>query len=462
MTKGVLDGGFIHFDMNHLPLYYAVSAAVMSVVGDATIASVGVSFVSGIALVGVSVIIAWRVFGVAAAWLSGLFLVLQPELALYSASSLREPLYGLLVVICLLYINERRIALASFIAGLAFLTRMDAALILTPILLLTGALNGRKRGRSYLAGSCVGLLPIVGVVLAWSVYCNFEHGTFAFWGHSIAVNLETGGTESPGIDLLNGAVVSASLFGPVISSKFGFFVLIGWIIGLIRTPWATHCPQRNVALTSLLLMGFWLALGFFGQHEPGHNLYWKWLFGVAAPFIIVASSGLLHLFSAAPMARLGRSLVLGIVVIHTIYVMLVETSRQISLSEEILGPQVELAKWIETETPDGNVMILDNVPERWLSRRDHSRELYTWMDLPICEGGGQNCEWSPDDFANWVKGTGIEYILWYGEEWTRAPNAAPWLRSAEIWSWGDVTLTPLRSARLEMIDSWIFYQVTLR
>jgi hypothetical protein len=462
MTKGVLDGGFRHFDMNHLPLYYAVSAAVMAVVGNATLASIGVSFVSGVALVGATVLVSYRFFGVGAAWLTGLLLVFQPELALYSASSLREPLYGLLVILALLHINERRFIVASVLAGAAFLTRMDAFLVLAPMLLFTGGLDARKSDRPVWLGAILCVLPMLLIVGLWSIYCHFEHGTYAFWGHSIAVNLETGGTELGGFDLINGTSVAASLFGPVISSKFGLFVLLGWIAGILQTQWRVHSQQRNVAILSVLLLGFWLALGFFGQHEPGHNLYWKWLYGVAPPFILIASAGLLRFVRALPMANLGRNSVLLIALCPSLFSMLRETDRQVKLSAEILGPQIELARWIEAETADDNVMVLDNVPERWLSRRDHSRVLYTWMDLPICEDGTQSCQWTPEQFAQWVEETGVEYILWYGEEWTGAPNAAPWLGDNETWMYGDVTLNPTRSARLEHVDSWVFYEVILR
>ncbi len=461
MTKGVLDGGFRHFDMNHLPLYYAVSAMVMAVVGDATWACVGVSFLSGVALVGVSVLLAYRVFGVAVAWLSGLFLLIQPELALYSASSLREPVYGFLVVLALLCINDRRVFLASIIAGAAFLTRMDALLILGPFILFTGAMYSKGGLGSRLFGAIAGLLPLVSIVGLWSVYCYFEHGTFAFWGHSIAVNLETGGTEDSGFAIGNGVAVAAALFGPVLSSKFGLFVLLGWVVGILQTPWRSQNQRRNVSILSVLMLGFWLALGFFGQHEPGHNLYWKWLYGVSPLLILVGSAGLLQLVGGLPMARWGRSTLLAGCVGQSVFVMWSETERQVELSEEILGPQVDLAHWVEAETADDNVMLLDNVPERWLSRREHSRELYTWMDLPVCDDGTTSCSWSAEQFAIWLEVTGVEYVLWYAEEWTGAPNAAPWLGTVDPWTSGAVTLNPLRSARLGMVDAWVFYEVIL-
>ena len=462
MTKGVLDGGFRHFDMNHLPLYYAVSAGVMAVVGNATLASIGVSLVSGVALVGATVLLAFRVFGVGVAWLTGLLLVFQPELALYSASSLREPLYGFLVILALLYINQRRVVVASVVAGAAFLTRMDALLIFSPMLLFAGAMLARRRGRPVWVGSITGVMPMLTIVGLWATYCFFEHGTFVFWGHSIAVNLETGGTELDGFNLVNGLAVTGALFGPILSSKIGLFVLCGWVAGILQTQWKVQSQQRDVAILSVLLLGFWLALGFFGQHEPGHNLYWKWLYGVAPPLIVVGAAGLLRLGRALPMASLGQNLVLAFAVGQSIFAMLSETDRQVQLSEEILGPQVELARWIEVETADDNVMLLDNVPERWLSRREHSRVLYTWMDLPICEDGTSSCSWTPEQFGRWIEETGVEYVLWYGEEWTGAPNAAPWLGEHEPWTNGGVTLNPRRSARLGHIDSWVFYEVTPR
>lgn len=91
MTRGVLESGFTDYDMNHLPMYYALSAGVMALVGDAIAATHAVSLLAGVLTVALGVALADRLVGRGVAWAVGAVLIVQPELALYSASALREP-----------------------------------------------------------------------------------------------------------------------------------------------------------------------------------------------------------------------------------------------------------------------------------------------------------------------------------------------------------------------------------
>ena len=120
----------------------------------------------------------------------GLVLAFQPELALYSASALREPCYAAFVMAALAAMTRDRLLLASSFAGLAFLTRMDALLTLSPALLLHAVGRGPRLPRVVMA-----LLPLVLAAFVWSAYCHEVFGTWAFWEHSVSVNLETGETE---------------------------------------------------------------------------------------------------------------------------------------------------------------------------------------------------------------------------------------------------------------------------
>jgi hypothetical protein len=185
MVKGVVDHGFLNYDMNHLPMYYFLSAIVMSLIGNATIAAVSVSMCAGVLTVLLGFLLTDRLSGRRAAWTVGVLLIFQPELALYSASSLREPVYAAAVLGTLLALTHERLILASLIAGAAFLTRMDALPILAPVLLIHAI--GKPDWGPRVAKA---ILPLVLAVVGWSFYCKLhpEYQTFAFWGHSVAVN----------------------------------------------------------------------------------------------------------------------------------------------------------------------------------------------------------------------------------------------------------------------------------
>lgn len=449
MVRGVLESGFTHYDMNHLPMYYGLSAAVMGVIGDAEIASRAVSLVAGMLTVALTVVLADRLAGRSVAWVAGIVCVVQPELALYAASSLREPVYAAAVMGCLVSLTRERLALASLLAGVAFLTRMDAAFTLGPVLLLHAL--GRE-GRWRRVGSALGPLAF-GVVL-WAAYCEVVHGTWQFWGHSVAVNIETGGSElepGQGSWVGDGVRVVLALLVQVLPSRTGWALALGAAVALISTPWRRHDARRTVAVASLLLLGFWLAIGFTAQHDPGHNLYWKWLHGVLPPLIVLGSVGLLRLLDQArqvggwPLAGLLAVAAVG----QTSVAYAKETQRQVRLSATLYKPQLELARWIETDIDESVPLLVDNIPGCWLDRQDHGRELHTWYDVPV-EPGSQG------EFASWLSANHIGYVLWFREEWTQAPVVAPWLGEVKAHHLGSVILVPLRE---ESEYGWVFYRV---
>ena len=461
MIKGVVDHGFTQYDMNHLPMYYFLAGVVMSVVGDAGLAGLIVSMGAGVLTVVLGVLLANQVGGRLAAGIAAVFLVVQPELALYSSSTLREPVYAVAVMACLLSLVRDRLAWASLFAGVAFLTRMDALLILGPVLFVH-AVGARLSVRRLFSA----LLPLFSAVIAWSLYCGFhpEYQTFAFWGHSVSVNLETGGAQEGGglaAWAKDGAGVSGVLWSKVLLSRIGLGLWLAWMATFLLTPWRSHGPRRTLGLASLLLLGFWLAIGFTAQHEPGHNLYWKWLHGVLPVGIVLGSATLVraHEKMGAWMGRAGSSAVLALVLLQALLSMRAETQRQIQLSEQINGPQVSLAKWIEAETSENAALILDNIPERWLSRRDHGRSFHSWMDIVECPEIPEGCGLTRAEFGNYLFENGISYVLWFKERWTKAPIAANYLGDEQDHVLGPVMLQPLRSDRLEEVDGWVFYEV---
>ncbi len=453
MARGVLESGFTHFDMNHLPLFYAASAAVLALVGDVIVATRVVSLLGGLATVALVVLLAWRLGGdrhrVEAAWLAGLLVVFQPELALYSASSLREPLYAALLLGCLAALGRERLAAASVLAGLAFLVRFDALLILSPLLLLH-ALGRAPRIRRGLALA----LPLLLVVSLWSLYCHVDHGNWRFWEHSVSVNVDTGlggEAELPGQWWRNGLQVALALLLRVLPGHLGHLLAVAGLLTVPLLALRGHGLARSTAALWLLATGFWLCIGFVGQHDPGHNLYWKWLMPVAPLWGLAAGVGLAWVW-----ARLRRSLgapaawglvlaALGTVLIQQ----WAETRRQLEVSAQLYKPQLELALYIEQEIPESVPMVLDNIPGCYIDRRPHQRRLHNWMDIPQPEGGREG-------LGAWLAQEEIGYVLWFREEWTQAPVVAPWLTSGGTQRLGSVTLVELER---EDAYGWIWYVV---
>ena len=142
---------------------------------EAVIAGRSVSMLGGLIALGLATKIAIRLGGQRCGWLVGLLLAVQPEFALYSSSSLREPLAAAFVLGCVSLLISERMAWAGVLAGLAFLVRFDLALVLTPVMVLH-AFGRPQWGKRLLYG----ILPMALAVCAWSVYCRVDHGTFVF------------------------------------------------------------------------------------------------------------------------------------------------------------------------------------------------------------------------------------------------------------------------------------------
>ena len=110
-----------------------------------------------------------------------------------------------------------------------------------------------------------------------------------------------------------------------------------------------------------------------------------------------------------------------------------ETERQRERSEAWYRPQLELARWVESEIPEDVVMVLDNIPACWIRRRPTERKMVSWFDVPVDPN-------RPDAFAEWVRAEGVEWILWFREDWTQAPVIAPFLARGGTWEADGVRL----------------------
>ena len=316
--------------------------------------------------------------------------------------------------------------MAGLCAAGAFFVRFDAALVLMPVLTLhaLGAVDWKARMTR-------GLAPLMGAIVLWSRYCHLDHGTWAFWSHSVAVNVETGlGAEAdaPGQWWINWAKVAVALLGWLMPWRIGWFIWIGLLAGIIMAVRAPHGEVRTSALLAVLMMGLWGGIGFVGQHDPSHNLYWKWLCPIVPVVIPVAVIGCWRLVDKlGRIAGGGAAMVLmGCGVLQAVGSNVQETERQRERSEAWYRPQLERDLWIESEVPVDSGLVLDNIPACWIRRRPTSRQMVSWFDVPVPAG-------QPESFAEWLVTENVDWVLWFREDWTQAPVIAPFLSAGGRW-----------------------------
>ena len=242
----------------------------------------------------------------------------------------------------------------------------------------------------------------------------------------------------------SGLTVSVALVGWMMPWRIGWGVWIGLLLALLTVPWRRHGLHRSWVLLAVLMTGVWAGIGLVGQHDPVHNLYWKWLCPIVPVVVPLGVMGLLKISR-----RSGGRILIGAVIIQALASGLKETHRQWALSESWYRPQLDLAQWIEAEIPEQTPLLVDNIPACWINRRHHNRELVSWFDVPSIPG-------DEDSFARWLSTEEIGLVLWFHEEWTQAPVVAPHLSGGGHWSSGGVSLTELRR---EDGYGWILYEV---
>ncbi|MCB9778361.1 MAG: glycosyltransferase family 39 protein [Alphaproteobacteria bacterium] len=445
MVRGVLEGHFLHYDMNHMPGYYGAAALLLAVVGDTVLAAKATSFLAGLAALFLAFRLVERLAGPAVATAAGLLLVFQPEFALYASTSLREPIYAMWLLGALTALSRERLALAGLLGGMAFLVRFDGALVVGPVLALHALGRGPRLPRLLRAG-----LPLLGIIGLYATYTWIDHGTPFFWSHAVAVNVETGlGEEatSQGQWVANGFRVAGTLVAWLLPWRIGWGVWLGLFVTLATTPWLRHGLARTWVVLGLAMLGVWAGIGFTGQHDPGHNLYWKWLCPIVPVIVPLGVVGLFRAAGRLPGAARGGLIVLCLLQAGASH--LKETHRQLDLSARWYGPQVELARWIEDEVDPEVPLLVDNIPACWIDRRPHDRTLHSWFDVPVPDG-------DPAAFSAWLRQERIGWVLWFREDWTQAPTAAPFL--AEGGTWRGEGLTLVETAR-EDGYGWIMYRV---
>lgn len=432
MIYGVWDSGFTHYDMNHMPGYYFVSALLYGVFQDSILAGKLVSMVSGMTALWCTMRLLQDIGHSRCALWVGVLLLLQPEFVLYATSSLREPLYTAFILGAVAAWRAQSAVWFAFFAVCAFSVRFEAPLFLLPV-----AMVGFKSWSQRLGIS----IAIVCGIAIWAGYCWGTYETWQFWSHAASVNVETGlSGEAANLSSwwINGFMVVVGLLWTVLPQHLGWFVLFGWLI----TPYIWRKSQQVLLLWgwSALMLGTWLGIAFVAQHEVQHNLYWKWML----PFI-----PLLSMVSVLSWTRVLPKWGMALGCIYTLVIQGDELYRQFTLSRSLYKPQLDLAKWIEANIDPTEPMILDNVPACWIRRQPQAYQLYSWFDLPAYD--------TPEDLLLWSREHDVHWVLYFQEEWTQAPSKAVFLSEIREYrsEQGDIQLLAE-----EAVYGWRWFEVT--
>ena len=220
--------------------------------------------------------------------------------------------------------------------------------------------------------------------------------------------------EQPGEWWFNGLGVSTSLLAWLLPWRIGWGVWLGLIWFLVCSIGSPHGLRRTMALQGLLMLGLWAGIGFVGQHDPSHNLYWKWLCPIIPVVLPLAVVGLFEGLErcAQMLGRRMSQIFLLVVVGQAAFANLNETERQRLRSEAWYRPQLDLAQWIEAEVSIDDSLVLDNIPACWIRRHETEREMVSWFDIPVGHG-------DEEGFANWIQQENIRWVMWYGKSGRR-------------------------------------------
>lgn len=439
MIRGVYESGFRSYDMNHMPGYYGLAALVLFFCDDAVLAGKLASTIGGsLSLLGISLLMQ-RMVGWGAATLLVLVLSLQPEFSLYSASALREPVYTMFLMGMIFFVLEKEWLLAGFCAAFAFGVRFEFPLVILPLIFLMWF----RYGFSSIASLSI---PIIGAIFLWMLYCIEVYDTPAFWAHAASTNIDTGmGAEALGRWewFSHGTSIVYELLFALLPNRVGWIIWFGWVVAAWLVP-KTSKVWLILAL-SYGLVGVWLLIAFIAQHEPNHNLYWKWLY----PLIpVVSFCGIWGLWFVLVNQNFRIQVCAWVVIIAmTNWGHIQEAQAQIQRAQILYAPQIQLAEYIEKHAPKERLLLVDNIPACWINRKVHDYRLISWFDIPVSQS-------NPTEFAAWLIKEDVWGVLWFREEWTMAPVKASFLSNGGTWMQNGYRLKEISR---EDEYGWIFF-----
>jgi hypothetical protein len=449
IARGVAESGFRWLELDHMPGFAWMVAALHLAGLDVQTAAVAVPLVTGALVVGLVTWIGARWFDLTTGLIAGLLVAVQPEAALYSATALRESPYLAAALLGVLLCGERRLVLGGAVLSAAFLLRFNAFFSLWPALLIAAAwLAGRDRaaaGRALLGAGLLGA-----TTLAWALVYRLhpDGGTLRFWGGVFDRN--TGGavadlSSREHIQAMIEAVLGLTV--RVLPAHLGPAVLLLVPLGVLAALWpllrsrAPGAPEPDrieeqrawLALCALGTGALLYATAVVSTYEWFHNLYWKWL-TPSVPFLaLLGVHGARALLRALPSPM--RAPVAVVLLASTLLAFGLQTRSQLRLSERMYGVQVRAARWIEEAYIEDITIVADGIPAWYLNRRPSERVVVSWSDPEV---PGER-----EAFGRYLFEHRVAAVLWFREEWVGAAQKAPWLAEGRAAEAGPVVLKPI-------------------
>ena len=446
MVREVLESGFTWFRPSHMPGWYSLGAVAQLAWPDPRASALAMTMAFSVLSVGAGAWIARRIAGPGAGWLVGIWLALQPEMALYGASTLRSPVFVSLGVLGLALLLAGRGG--SVLTAAAFLTRMEAFFVFF-LPSLWGWVRDRGEG---LRRTTLPVAILFGVVIGWQLYIMVGHGERGpFWSGPMGQNQT--GHDSSWQWLSTGLRSSWLLLVWTLPRKVSWIWMgLAAVGALAAIRGQGRSGGRAVLGYALFTLVFWLAEGFLAHHDPNHNLYWVWMLPVVPPLAILAGLGWSWIEERLrPLGVMVRGGLLALTIVAALPSFVHEARYQMDRSEAWYRPQLELAHWLEANARPDAGMVLGSIPEVWLQRTAHPFRVSAWWFLP------QRLKFEPKErFGAFLVDQRIEYVMWFQESWTEAPAIAPYL--------ADGATQMVGPARLVAVDredgyGWILYVV---
>ncbi len=463
MVREVIDSNFTWFRTLHMPGWYTLAALPRLVVDSPRLTALAVTMAFSVVNVGLVALLARKLVSPSAGWLVGIWLVFQPEMALYGASQLRSPVYASFATLGLAALLWARRDSGFAFTALAFLTRMEGFFtLLVPA--LWSWMQDAGRG---LRGLLMPLAILGGVVIGWQVYVTVGHGErqFFVWGPmSINAASAQATDDSLTLWLKEGGDTVWWLLTWTLPRKIGWAWWLLMAIGGVALWRGSARPGgRTVVAFAAFGMAFWLGTGFLAHHEPNHNLYWVWLLNTLPFLALVAAGGWGWLERRIEGRRLRVAAWLAILVSAAPF-FASETDYQMTRSERWYRPQLEFCTWLEENAAPGTGVLTSSIPEVWLKRQPSDLNIHSWWTLPEeVRPQGDQPPVAPEVFAAFLERERIDYVMWFSEEWTDSAKIAPWMMTGENMTAGNLGFTAIVQDPLPPEGyGWILYLVTQR
>ena len=401
MIREVIDSGFTWFRTAHMPGWYSMAALLQWTHEDPRGSALAMTICFSALNVAGAALLARKLLSPAAGWLAGSWLILQPEMALYGASTLRSPVFTSLGFLGMALLIWGARARGFGLTGLAFLVRMEAfASFYVPALWSWTKDRGQGWRRIGLP-----LVLLLSVVMGWQAYISLVQERclgVEFNLQDIGRCWETAFIVGPvmqnlapdvhgGLSGFNlaawvkqGLATTWILLSWTLPRKLSWIILLAAVIGLIAMLRGAGRPgSATVAVYAVFTLSVWLLEGFLAHHDPNHNLYWVWLLP-SVPFIaLLGAAGWFsvdrRLLAAPTGLRLAFLLAMMVAPLPSF---VAEGQYQMDRAERWYRPQLELSRWMEDTLPGGTGVLVSSIPEVWLKRQDRGLRIYSWWLLP--------------------------------------------------------------------------------